>query len=128
MPILIDWLTSEKTVLLNSYIGAWTTADVAEAVEKDKRLIEDVGHPVPLILDMRSAGSTPSNLLAVSRKVDTELIPRLDVLILLGANGYIRSMQGLLRLVVPHTMQRVVFVDTMDEAVTVANRYLQARQ
>jgi hypothetical protein len=126
MPILIDWMTPEKHILLNSYIGAWTTVDVAEAVEKDKRLIEEAGHSVPLILDMRSAGSTPSNLLGVSRKVDTELIPRLDALILLGANGYIRSMQGLLRLVVPQTMQRVVFVDTMDEAKAVANRYLQA--
>jgi hypothetical protein len=110
-------MNPEQTILVNTYIGAWTTADVAQAVDENKKLVAAVGHPVPLILDMRRAGSAPPSLLTISSKVDTELTPLVTVIMMVGASGYVRTIGNLFQRVVPQTLERIQFVDTLDEAV-----------
>jgi hypothetical protein len=121
MPIQISWMTPDKTILVNTYKGAWTTAEVAQAVDANKVLVDEIGHPVPLILDMRQAGTAPPSLLTISTKVDKELTPLVTMIILVGASGYVRTISNLFRRVVPKTLERIHFADTLDEAVALVS-------
>ena len=68
MTINIRWQNEKKTVLLQSYEDLWTLAEYQHATETVYGMLEEVSHPVDLIIDLTLSTTLTADLLTYAER------------------------------------------------------------
>ena len=68
MTINIRWQNEKKTVLLQSYEDLWTLSEYKYATETVYGMLEEVSHPVDLIIDLTQSTTLTADLLTYAER------------------------------------------------------------
>ena len=91
MPIQLDWLNKEQTIIYVRFLGRWNRHSYTTLVDTSKSMIESVEHQVHQIHDFTQSHSTPRDLLAGMQYANKQLAPNQGLTILLHANSVIQA-------------------------------------
>lgn len=123
MAVEVRWLNPEKTVILFVYIHPWSWDDLADAREQRDRLMNEVEHPVTVIIDLSASRQLPPNIFAGIRRVWEKKHAKSGKIILVGANPLIRSASDVLMRLTPGMLPHVRMTKTLEEAYELLNSW-----
>lgn len=79
-------------------------------------MMDTVPQLVDGIFDFTSSTATPTSALLTLSRMEATHNPRQRLLIVVGANGYIKSLCNIARKLAPKTFAHLRFVDTLHDA------------
>ena len=79
-------------MLVFSYIGRWDLNDFYQSNETGNRLLDEVNHPVNLILDVAASRTAPNGLMNAMTNTSRKLHPNTGVMIMVGLNVFARAL------------------------------------
>ncbi|MCU0497573.1 MAG: hypothetical protein MUF87_09505 [Anaerolineae bacterium] len=122
MGIDLYWDDEQLTTLLCVFDGRWTWPELFAVIRTIQQITEDLTHPVGAIIDVRKRNTFPDgNLLTLENLENAKKLlsmgdGKAGHMVFVGASPMIRSAYTILKGINPHTMQNVVFLDTVREA------------
>lgn len=117
MKINTDWAGDSKTIICSVFGDGWTWEDFVDNANHVSMLLDQVDHPVNLVVHMQ-ARHAPRNLLAhlpTASQAPLFTHPNAGLLIVVGAEGITRAIAGILTKTY-HLRRRVRLVETLEEA------------
>jgi hypothetical protein len=127
MSIHIEWHDEGQTILIQTYKGDWTINDYIDVVNRTFNLIDPLSHPVDVIADMTCSGRNPVHFISAGPYIRNKISPNQHMIVVVGANEFIRKMGVIAQRMAPHVVRNMHFVNTLDEAFLHID-YYQARQ
>lgn len=91
MPIQIDWLNTEQTVIYVRFLGNWNRQSYMTLIDTAKSMMESVSSKVHLIHDFSQSSSTPRDLLVGMQYANKQLVPNQGLTVLVNANSVIQA-------------------------------------
>jgi len=117
MPITVEWVNAERTVLLYRFIANWTWDDYDAANILTGDLLASVDHPVNLICDFSGSTGIPPRVLSnIGRSLRQKRPSSLDQIVAVGVNGLLRNLADVLSTLYPAATANVIFAHTLDHA------------
>lgn len=120
MSIRVNWLNPEKTAIHLAFQRGWKWNDVYAAISQADTLIGSVPQRVDLIIDVRNAGSIPTDFITVAGDVFSKGEARANEgrRIVVGAGWLMRAAYSTFLGVYSHKLQSrpFQFASSMQEA------------
>lgn len=91
MPIQIDWLNKEQTVIYVRFLGKWDRHSYQTLVDTTQSMIDSVSHKVHLIHDFTQSHSTPRDLLVGMQYANKQLPVNQGLSVFINANSVIQA-------------------------------------
>jgi hypothetical protein len=92
MPINVTWKNAAKTILVFSYEGRWDLNDFYQSNEKANFMLDEVDHPVDLVLDVVASRTAPNGLMNAMNNTSRKLHPNTRLMIMVGLNVFARAL------------------------------------
>ena len=128
MPIHLVWDNDDKTILRQVYDGQWTVDDFNEAVVRNVEIQATVSHPVDVITDLRhSTTQTRIMIAAVARHMERHVPPNQRLVIMVGADAFLKIIARISRTLAPRTAKNAHMVDTIEEAYAIIRQTAEER-
>ena len=135
MGIDVKWDDSghlpEKTLIYWTFEEGWDWNDFSEADKRAFQMALDVSHTVHSIIDFRASSGIPgSGAISYFTRSIQKAPPNRGTVVVVGAPGIIKAMEGILRLLSPQAaaLNKYPLVDTPEEAYTILQQYVQENQ
>ncbi len=90
MSVHVEWDSDGKAAVHWSFLGRWTWGEVDDACKIVATLLDQVDQPVDLILDVRRMSILPPDVITRVKSQYLELPPKLDRLLVVGADANLR--------------------------------------
>ena len=116
MGIRIEWDDEEKMILCHIYEGNWTVEDFYLAVDESRRLLLEVGHPVDLIVDMRTSAAPPSGILPAYRYADQRVPDNQRLIVMVKTDSVMKAFNRVIGDIAPRASENRYLADSMEEA------------
>lgn len=116
MPVDIQWVNVEKTILQYTLSGNWTWSELFPKYEEAIRMEESVSHMVDIIIDLRSSGAVPSNTLSHMRSIANKQPPNVGISVLVTRAHMVEALFRLAKQVNPKIKQYFEIVTDLDAA------------
>ncbi|MEP7286531.1 MAG: hypothetical protein ABI947_12265 [Chloroflexota bacterium] len=123
--ITYAWINPEKTILLCTYPEpGWSWADLSVAFKQQQNLIEGVGHPVYVVVDVHKSNWMPSggSLLSMMRNFKFTRHPNQKDTIIASARGFLVNVVSSLMRLRNESLRDFHLVSTLDEAYALIDR------
>ncbi|MBI1282122.1 MAG: hypothetical protein GC179_28605 [Anaerolineaceae bacterium] len=126
MGIVVQWDNAEQTVIHFVYSGQWTFGDLFDVMQDARVLMDSVDHPVHGIIDLRDSKLMPNGVLSLGRIVTMRKHHNQGKSIIVGANGFARTLYDVYRKVYRTTFDEssYAFASSLDEARQMLNDYV----
>ncbi len=95
MSIDVKWYDDTQRVVYWAFRGKWTWEEYAEAQLVSNALIHSADHTVHIIGNLEQSPGLPPNAITVYRANLSTTEPNTGMIILVGANGFVRTMINL---------------------------------
>jgi len=89
MPIEVVWEDEAQTIICQRFNGKWNKQDFMESSRKNFEMIESVGHPVDVIMDLTANETNPMqalNIFNTSQSLDEVTSEHQRAVVIVGAN------------------------------------------
>lgn len=117
MPITVEWVNPERTVLLYRFVATWTWDDYHSANEAVRELLSSISHNADLICDLSASTAIPPRVLTnVGRSLREKQPANLNQIVTVGIHGLLRNMADVLRTLYPAATANVIDAHTLDHA------------
>jgi hypothetical protein len=116
VPITVDWDNPQQTIIRAVFNGKWDADDLHRMISDGRDMIKTVLHPVDCIFDFTHSTSSPTSALAIVQGLDVWRVQNERLVIIVNANGYIRTLCNIGRKLAPMTFEHLVFVDRLTDA------------
>ena len=116
MPIQISWDNPQKTASLWQFEGRWTWADFYDAQQQHRALIQGRDDQIDVIADLSNSPSLPANAFSRYKNARVNTGTHLGIIVLVGANLFVRSMVSVFARLNPVLGQEFFFADSIEEA------------
>ena len=123
MGIQVNWDNDEKTVLCHVYDGVWTVTDFYVAVDKSRQLLLSVGHPVDLIIDMRTAAKPPLAVLPAYQYADRQAPANQRRVILVKTGKVMKAFNRVAGRIAPKAFGNRYLMDDLEQARRLLSQY-----
>ena len=124
MTIRLTWETDRKNVLRQQYEGYWDLEDFYRIIDKTRKLLDGLAHPVHIIIDATNSLRTPSNLLSAMRYVNDQVAPNQGEVIIVGADDELRTMLEIASRIAPDATGSGYYVDNLTDAYALLRRLI----
>jgi len=124
MPIHVEWLNEDKRVILRTLSDQWTWDDFYLSQQDINQMLNEVSYPVDEIIDASTSTTLPQGAISQFRRASEKTPDNLHLRLVVGSNSFYQLIFNILSKIIPHIKDRVVFVQTFEEAHT----YLEKNQ
>jgi hypothetical protein len=117
MPIKVEWVNQQRTIIHYNIIGNWTwdDYDAANAITED--MIKSVDHQVALICDLSSSTAIPPRVLSnVGRSLRQKRSPNISHIVTVGITGLLRNLTDVLGTLYPAATADIIHAHSIDHA------------
>lgn len=118
MAIETRWLNDDKTTIMRTFSGVWTWEEFAESQNEVIDMLHSVTHNVHQVLDFTPSSHLPANVLTQLRSSGKDMPANRGKSIVAINQSFYKQMYGILNRIFPAITERVVVVDTLDEALS----------
>jgi len=124
MGISVQWDNDEKTIIQYVLDGRWTWNDLYSALDKVKEMSGSVDHRVDAIINFSKADLIPSGSIFSfngkkhAQKLAAKANEARGLIVITGANGFIRSIYDMFRVFDKNVSSGVYFADSVKQART----------
>ncbi len=125
MSVDIAWDNAEKTIIKVTFDQQWETGDMFRIINKGTSMMLTVTHKVDSIFDFTHSLVSPSKLLSTLERMEETHNDNERLLIIVRANGYLKSLSKVAKLLAPKTFANLYFVDTIAEAYIIIEQQQQ---
>lgn len=122
MAINVKWADESQSAIVYELKGKWTWDELFIAIDEAVQLLDSINHSVNIIIDVSESQYTPPLSVANLRRVanaPTMSHPNTQLLILVGANQFIKIMFQVFSRLFPHAASRYRMMKTLEEALSV---------
>lgn len=126
MPILVKWDNDAKTVIRQSFEGAWTWQEFFDSCSKENAgLMKTVPHTVHILSDFTQSGPLPfGGAISQSRNVMKYYPPNWGIIVIVSGSMFIRSLVNTFRRAYPRGFGIKTFAAlSVDEAYKIINEH-----
>jgi hypothetical protein len=123
MPITVTWADPQKTAYHWRFVGRWTWPEYNRALDQANAFAEEVSYPIDVIVDLRSSGMLPSNILSNIKLKRATQPEKLGRIALLGANLFVKRLMETIGKLDTHFENKFFTVTTYEEAVERLSSY-----
>lgn len=116
MPITVEWDNPQHTIIRAVFNGKWDADSLHHLITDARDMVTSVLHPVDCILDFTHSASSPTSALAILQGLDVWRVQNERLVIIVNANGYIKTLCNIGRKLAPLTFQHLTFVDRLTDA------------
>jgi hypothetical protein len=116
MPATIEWADPEKRILINRYEGKWTRDDALHITRTTILWAKEVNRKVDVLVDLRHSAAIPPSAGSVLLGDTKELLTWMNSAVVVGADGYLRTLVNTLGRVLPTLTKQVQYVTSIEEA------------
>jgi hypothetical protein len=123
MNIDVNWDNETKTIIRYLYKNGWNWDDYFAAIKSAGELLDTVDHKVDIIMDFHNANLIPQGAITqVQRAFSHPRHPNIRLTIFVGANAFIRAIEGIGRKLAPTAAKKwdLAFAATLEEAYHIA--------
>lgn len=124
MPITIKWMDDHRQILHIQYLGVWSSDDMNKLLDESLVLMAQADVPFVVISDFSQSGSPPRRTLAVAQRGRTMENPHLVARIAIKPGALISTLLRVISKILSNALSRSYIVDSMDEALALANRLI----
>ena len=130
MGIKTQWDNEARTVLRWVFEPPWTWEDYAAAQDESNGMLQGLDYKVDVIGDISASAGLPANALTAYRSLVGRTAPNIDLIVLVGANIFIRGMVGIFMKLVPRATPgaNFAFAPTLEEARRIIQTHQEKRQ
>lgn len=125
VPVRMDWDNADRKVIRVTFEGNWDKKDIYRMIDKGVSMLNTVNHKVDSIFDFTNSTFSPRNLLDSVDRMESTHSQNERLVIIVNSNLYIRSLINVARLLAPKTFAHVHFVDSLNAAYALINRFPQ---
>jgi hypothetical protein len=128
MPVTTEWYDDTQTILHMRFTEPWTISEMSEAIHAARLNMQDVAHMVDLIFDIGQVQRIPANIIthfALSRE-DSHTASNQRYVVVVVQNRYISSLVAVSKRMLPAITQKMLMVNTLDEAIEVLRKRLES--
>ncbi|MCC7448292.1 MAG: hypothetical protein IT324_12805 [Anaerolineae bacterium] len=120
MSITVHWHDATRQVIYFQFSSTWTWKEFYEAVNQSYEMVDKVGHPVAAFIDTRSSSILPDNFLSGIKNIDMKTHPRIERIVMIGANPFMIKLIDMFNRLRPHKSptKRLNFAVSYDHAYT----------
>lgn len=119
MPIHISWYDEAKTIMIHRYEEPWTIADYYAHIRRNYDLIEEVGHRVDIINDLRDLVQIPPDIIGAIRHAAHSAHENEGINMIVAANTLIQILVEKVYSSANVDVTPIRFVDTIEQALAV---------
>jgi hypothetical protein len=123
MPVDLVWDNEERTILRQIYSGHLQLEDYIKAVNELESMAKTVSHTVHSVMDRTQILSTPNVALPAMRYANSHVPPNLGLRVVIKASMFTQFIVDIGRRVAPRLIDKVYFVNTLEEAHALIARY-----
>lgn len=123
MGIRIVWDDDERTIIRHVYEGDWTLEDYYHLIDENYRLLDEVGHPVYIINDLRAMTSMPQDMAMAIRYAVHKAHPNEVINVMVGASMYVNMLVDAINKSIKGKVTEVNYVNTLEEAYTMIENH-----
>jgi hypothetical protein len=129
LSIQTTWKNPQKTCIQIKFEKPWTWTEFEQARQVMIHMLDDISHPVTLIIDVRNAGFPPPNAIKPFKQVAEINHPDVRQIIFVAPRIIARFIESIMRLLTatfPNSnaahKPQIVFKSTMEEAISFLER------
>ena len=119
----IVWDNAEKTIIKVTFEQKWEVGDMFRIINEGTQMMLTVNHKVDIIFDFTNSSVSPSKLLSTIERMEETHNDNERLLLVVRANGYLRSLAKVAKLLAPNTFANLYFVDRISEAYTIIEQH-----
>lgn len=126
MNIDVMWDNETKTIIRYLFKNGWNWDDYFAAIKAAGELLDTVDHKVDIVMDFHSANMIPQGAITqVQRAFSHPRHPNIALTIFVGANAFIRAIEGIGRKLAPSAAQKwdLAFAATLEEAYRISESH-----
>ena len=97
MPIEIEWVNDEKTLIRWNFVGRWTAEDFHETIRKSNELITAQDHTVNHIIDFSQSVGLPANVIKDARYGMSQMPKNLGQVVVIAEGRGVEFLAGSLQ-------------------------------
>ncbi len=116
MPITVEWDNPQQTIIRAVFNGKWDADSLHRMISDARDMVTSVLHPVDCIFDFTHSNSSPTSALAILQGLDVWRVSNERLMIIVNANGYIKTLCNIGRKLAPLTFQHLMYVDRLTDA------------
>jgi hypothetical protein len=116
MGINVNWDNEEKTILCHTYDHGWTTEDLYNAVDENRRLLLGLNHEVDLIVDMSVSGTPPAGVLTAYQYAERQVPPNQGIVVMVEPGAVMQPFNRIIDNLAPTISKNRTVVNTLEEA------------
>lgn len=125
MGIRIVWDDEEKTIMRHIHEGTWTLEEYYAHLEQTYNFIEEVGHKVYIINDLRAMTDLPKDVAIAVRRAARKAHPNEALNVFVGASAYVNLLVDTVYSAVEADVTPLDFVNTLEEAYAIIEAHKQ---
>lgn len=118
MSICLTWGNAEKTYLIYTFDGPWSVKELYAALDESSAMVESVTFSVDMLVDVRLSGKVSGNIATIAGRMQRNPKSPVGMTYIVGANPYFKALGETFQHLHGGLMSRIVFVDSMEEALT----------
>lgn len=127
MAVTFDWHDEDQTLLYITFTGDWGMREFSRAIETIYVMLDEVDHPVDLIINMiDSTASMPRLFAQISVREMEHLNTRVHAnqrqVVIAGGSLFLRTIFNVMRKSAPRLINHVVYADKLEEARSIIHR------
>jgi hypothetical protein len=118
MPIAIEWINQERSVIRLEFPQAWTWDELNQAKQQVDAMLDQVDHDCALLFIPSPNPQIPHNLLSNALRVLSKRHARARLLVFITPNALMRTMAEIIRKISADVRERTRMVETIEQAYT----------
>ncbi len=124
MPVTVQWGNPDKTFIVEAFHGQWNVNEIHQGMDTVQQLLDEVSYPVSFVVDLTGAVGFPANLSPVAGRFDRLFKDRMNQIVMVGANTYLKTVIGVLVRLMPSTLNGIQFAASLEEAQAKLSRHV----
>jgi hypothetical protein len=115
MSIKVVWDNTERNIINFDFQGRWDWDELYAASDQATEMLDSVDYMVDFIMDIRET-VIPKDFMAHAERLASGSHPHRGIMVVVGANGLLRTLGGGLRKLFPDATRNLVFAADVEEA------------
>jgi hypothetical protein len=116
MSIMVTWDKADRTIISFDFAGRWGWDELYAASDQATGMLDSVDHTVDFIMDIRETQQIPKDFMSHAERLASGSHPHRGIMVVVGANGLLRTLGGGLRKLFPDATRNLVFAADVEEA------------
>ncbi|MCA0454983.1 MAG: hypothetical protein LCI00_13505 [Chloroflexi bacterium] len=124
MPIKAAWNNEAKREIALTFDIRWTLEEFYDVDLVIKGLMDEVDHPVHVLLDIRTSKMMPEGFMSAVQNIARKPHPNMGLMVMIGLNIFIRSFIMVYRKIYPHKPGEwvIYYAKNYEEAAAIIER------